>query len=83
MEKIVLQLDTTKIQWVKTEAKRLNLSVEDYIEKVIYKHAEISQNEPLLNPVDADELQSPDQQSFEAAMERVMEKNKELYKRLA
>ncbi len=83
MEKIVLQLDTTKIQWVKTEAKRLNLSVEDYIEKVIYKHAEISQNESLLNPVDAEELETPDQKSFEEAMALVMEKNRELYKRLA
>lgn len=83
MEKIVLQLDTTKIQWVMTEAKRLDMSVEDYLEKVIYKHSEISQNESLLNPIDADKLQTPDPESFEKALELVMEKNRELYKRLA
>jgi len=83
MEKIVLQLDTAKIQWLKTEAKRLNVSVEDYLEKVIYKHSEISQNQSLLNPIDAEELQTPDQESFEKSLEYLMEKNKELYKRLA
>jgi KaiC/GvpD/RAD55 family RecA-like ATPase len=84
MTKIVVHLENAQLSVLKEAADKLKMSVGDYVQKVLATHSDQLKDEPvdIFSP-DHGPLQTPTDEQFQKIMKQVLEKNKELYKRLA